>query len=31
MADRFGRKLTMLPCLVVMAIGMYLASIWPRR
>ncbi|WP_338466635.1 MFS transporter [Novosphingobium sp. ZN18A2] len=25
MADRFGRKLTMLACLVVMAIGMYLA------
>ncbi|MFV0644753.1 MAG: MFS transporter [Sphingomonadaceae bacterium] len=26
MADRFGRKPTMLACLVVMAIGMYLAS-----
>lgn len=25
MADRFGRKLTMLACLVVMAIGMYFA------
>lgn len=26
MADKFGRKLTMLACLVVMAIGMYMAS-----
>jgi MFS family permease len=25
-ADRYGRKLTMLSCLVIMAIGMYLAS-----
>lgn len=27
MADRFGRKITMLFCLVVMALGMYMASI----
>lgn len=27
MADKFGRKLTMLACLVLMASGMYLASI----
>jgi MFS family permease len=26
MADRFGRKITMVVCLVLMAIGMYLAS-----
>lgn len=26
MADKYGRKLTMLGCLIVMAIGMYLAS-----
>jgi len=26
MADRYGRKLTMLVCLIVMAIGMFLAS-----
>jgi MFS family permease len=27
MADRFGRKMTMLACLVFMAVGMYLASV----
>lgn len=33
MADRYGRKNTMLACLVLMAVGMYLASVahavWP--
>jgi len=33
MADKFGRKITMLACLVIMAIGMYMAhdanAVWP--